>query len=189
MQCQKCKHKTEIQYLDNNLCNSCFTRLIERKIRKYLRLNSLIKKNDHLIIVGELCQNIIKEILKGLPIKIYKIADNSEYFTNKELKEKAKKLKAKIIIPWTMDHENHYFIKNFIENKKQLYLGNKKPFIKLLYPITDQEAQLLAKIKKVKYKPLIQDMYTKMFSGLEKKYLSVRYAFASSVKEFNKIFK
>ncbi len=148
----------------------------------------MIKNNDNLLIVGELCQDIISRILKDLPIKVYKAADTTNYLNNKALKAKAKKLKAKIIIPWSMDHESHYFIKNFIEKKKQTYLGQKKPFIKLLNTITDQEAQLLAKIKKVKYKPLKQDHYTKMFSTLEQKYKSVRYAFAGAVQEFSKVF-
>ncbi|MBS3113448.1 hypothetical protein J4418_05180 [Candidatus Woesearchaeota archaeon] len=187
--CQKCKHAAQIKYLDNQLCNSCFTRLVERRISKYLRLHSSIKKNDSLLVVGELCHSILKDILKDLPVKINIIPEADEYHKNSAIKIKAKKLKAKIVIPWTMDHESHHFIKNFIEKKKPTFLGINKPFIKLFYPITDQEAQILAKIKNVKYKPLKEDSYTKMFVMLENKYVSVRYAFASSVKEFSRIFK
>ncbi len=190
MKCLHCKNKAEVEYLENHLCNSCFSKMIEKRIRKYLRLSGQIHKDDSLLVVGDLCEYLLKRILGDLPIKMRRIDEKSlknSYFLDEKLIFRAKSLKSKIVIPWTMDHENKYFIENFIEGKSQKYLGEKKPFIKLLKPITDQEAQIFARLKKVSYAPLKLDVYTKMFTALEEKYPSVRYALAGSVSEFGKI--
>lgn len=166
--------------------------MIEKRIRKYLRISGQIHKNDSLLVVGDLCEYLLKRILGDLPIKLRKIDEKSmknSYFLNEKLIFRAKSSKSKIVIPWTMDHENRYFMESFIMGKSQKYLGEKKLFIKLLKPITDQEAQLFAKLKKVSYAPLKQDSYTKMFAALEERYSSVRYALAGSVSEFTKILK
>jgi hypothetical protein len=189
MKCQRCKNQADINYLENHLCKSCFTKMLEKRIRKHLRITEAIHKENKLIVVGEMCQYWLERIFPGLPLKIYKQVDKGEYLDNDSLLAKAKKLKARIVIPWTMDHENHYFLQHFIEGKKQLYLGDNKQYIKMLLPITDQEAQILAKIKGIIYRPLKEDRYTKFFGQLETKYPSVRYAFAGSTEEMAKALK
>jgi len=170
MNCKNCnKQATAL-----DLCETCFTKMIEKRIRKYLRINKFIEKNDKVIAVGNVTYHLLKSIFDKLPLNI----------TQVEVQPKETK-GVKIVIPWTLDHENHYFLQNFIDDKPKPFL--KSNLIKLLLPITDVEAQLYAKIKKLNYTPMKQDKYTQLFTILEPKYQSVRYAFSTSVSEFKKL--
>ena|GEM_PF-3123440 len=189
MKCQRCKNDSEINYLENHICKSCFVKMLEKRIRKYLRVNEVVHKGDKLILVGSMSEFWINRIFTGLPLKTYKYADKGHYFEDNQLLAMAKKLKARIVIPWTMDHENKYFLQNFVEGHKQAHLGESQLFIKILKPITDQEARILSDIRHLKYKPIFEDRYSKLFNTLEQKYDSVRYAFASSVDEMVKVLK
>src|SRR3989344_4178709 len=117
MKCYKCNCKAiiSIPHL-KPVCKRCFEGIIERRIRKYIRINKLIKKNDRLIIKDPICLYFIKKIIKS-PVKIVK-------------------KNGKEVIPWTLDDECNSFLYNFFKPNFKIKENNK---IKLLRTVTEQE--------------------------------------------------
>jgi len=160
MKCNKCKN---IAY-ENGLCKSCFSRYIERKIRKELRVNQLIRKNDTLIITDPLCEHIIKRILKDMPIKILKRG------------------KGKKVLPWTIDDECHHFMSLFLANKSLKDLGHGKD-IKLFLSLREAEACAYAKAKGFKFSKRKKDTIMKVLDELEKKHTQTKYSLLRSIND------
>ncbi len=135
MKCYLCNKKAQIkQQKGRSVCDECFSRLIEKRIRKYTRLNKIFRPNDRVLVIGDLSKYFVKSITKGLPIKIF---------------SRKNKKANKIVVIWTADDEANLFL-------EELFLGKKikqdKKQVKLLRVITDKEAKLFAKIKKLKFK-------------------------------------
>jgi len=170
MKCYKCDRpaKVHIGHL-RPLCNNCFIKIIEKRIRKYIRINKLIKKNDKLLIKDPLSLYFIKKIIKS-PIKII----------NKKGKN------AKEIFPWSLDDEcslflDLFFNKNFniknIENNK----------IKLFKTITDEELTEFSKIKHIKYKQLKKHRNINLLDNLNKKYPDIRFSLLKCIENIKRI--
>ena len=76
MKCIKCSGKAEISSLKHigPACRSCFLKIIEKRVRKELRLNSQIKKNDKILIIDNgtkesaVGEFLLKSIIKDLPV-------------------------------------------------------------------------------------------------------------------------
>ena len=178
MECYKCNKSAviDLKYLQP-LCNKCFCEVIERRIRKYTRINQAFKRGDRLLIIDELCYNLVKKIIDKLPVIIspnkvrrYRRPQNPEKvlwltiymknFTIQEVFKSSEKLKRyvkknninKIVIPWTIDDSSAYFLhkvfNNFLLNEKRKY-----NLVKLLSGITNTEAQIYSSIKGVPFKP------------------------------------
>ncbi len=135
MKCYLCSKTAKIQQQKGRaVCDECFCRLIEKRIRKYTRLNKIFRPKDRILVIGDLNKYFAKSITKNLPIKIF-------YKKNQKIN--------KTVIIWTADDEANLFL-------EELFLGKKikqdKKQIKLLRVITDKEAKLFAKIKKLKFK-------------------------------------
>ena len=176
MKCYLC-NKTALIELQKNrsMCNECFCRLLEKRIRKDARINKIFSKNDRILIIGELNKYLVKSIIKELPVKLF--------FRAKIDKEFVKKNKInKIVINWTLDDEIHEFLKDFFADK--MTAGTGKKYIKLLRKITDKEAELFVKIKKLKFKKNKKDKHIEKFlQGLEKDHPEIRYTLFRNIKK------
>jgi len=142
MKCYLCNKNAEIkQQKGRAVCNGCFCRLIEKRIRKNTRLNKIFRRGDKVLVLGELNKYFVKSIIKDLPVELY--------FRAKEDKKFVKKNKInKIIRQYTIDDEVNLFLEN-------LFLGKRmkaKKSISLLNVITDKEAKLFARINRLKFK-------------------------------------
>lgn len=105
-----------------------FSRIIEKRIRKYVRLNKLFKKNDIILVKDDVSEYFVKKIVRDLPVKIVK-------------KGKA----DKIVGLWTADDEiNNFFMKIFREKKE-------KKFIKMFLWVIDDELERYCKINKIRF--------------------------------------
>ena len=122
-----------------NQTNKDFIRIIEKRIRKHARMNKLFRKNDKILVKGQLNKYLVPKIIKDLPCKIY-------YKQTKGIN--------KIVIPWTLDDEVNLFLKELFTGKK---IKQNPKHIKLLKIITDKEAARFAKIKNLKFKPNKKD--------------------------------
>jgi hypothetical protein len=144
MKCYLCKRKAQIrQQKGRDICNECFCKLIEKRVRKYSRINKLFKKGDKISIEGDVNKYFIKSMLKDLPIKT--------------VSKKGKGVKN--VVEQTMDDETNGFVKSLFLNKK--FKKNKD--IKLLRVLTDKEAGIFAKIKKLKFKANKKDRNVQKF--------------------------
>ena len=89
--------------------NKKISRIIEKRVRKEIRINKLISKNDTILIIDDgsykfkISQKLLKNIVQDMPVTIeikktkYILGDNFDSKWNK------------IIIPWNLDDENEYF--------------------------------------------------------------------------------
>ena len=143
MKCYQCNRTAKIkQQKGRAVCNVCFCRLIEKRIRKNARLNKIFRKGDKILVLGELNKYFVKSIIKDLPVEMY--------FKMKEDKEFTKKKKInKIIRQETIDDKINLFLEKLFLGKN---IKSRKKTISLLNVITDKEAKLFAKIKKLRFK-------------------------------------
>lgn len=171
MRCIKCKRKKQLINLASlePLCKDCFCKVIEKRIRKKIRLNKLFKKGDRILIADELSFFLVKKIIKDLPVKLFL--------------RKAKGKISKRVVKWTLDDELLVFLKNMFFGKK----AKKPKQISILDVITDNEAIMFSKLNKIKFKPSIKDKnIANMLERLEKKYPEIRFSLSRSISELKK---
>jgi hypothetical protein len=147
--CSKCPKKhVWIDYTGQKFCETHFLEIIEKRIRKNLRINKLIepKKEYSLKIHPENKHELTEYFLK----KIFE-----DRITLKKTKTQNKK---QTIISNTLDDELENLL-NFFMNKQELDAQKLKP----LSVITDDEAITIAKILNIelKIKPKQQNELTK----------------------------
>lgn len=170
MRCVKCKRRKKLISLASlePLCKDCFCKVIEKRIRKKIRLNKLFKKGDRILIEDELSFFLVKKIIKDLPVKLFLRKSNK---ANKK------------VIKWTLDDKLLVFLKNIFFGKK----FKKREQISILDVITDNEAIMFSKINKIKFKPNIKDKnIANMLERLEKKYPEIRFSLSRSISELKK---
>jgi hypothetical protein len=149
-----------------------FTKVIEKRIRKYARLNRLFRKNDRILVKGSLEKYLVPRIIQDLPCKIYY--------------QKPKNVRIdKIVVPWTLDDEINLFLKQYFTKKKA---KQNKKHIKLLKPITDQEAARFAKLKKLSFKPNKKDKEIQKFiDKMTEHYQDTKYKLYKSIELLKKV--
>ncbi len=173
MQCIRCRKKPAAINLQHfkNICNDCFCRLIEKRIRKDTRINSFFKKNDVVFVEDSLSEYFLKKILKDLPITI----------TNKQSKKTNKK-----IIQSTLDDEIAVFLENIFNNKKNK--TNKNNGLSILRTVTDEEAELFAKFKKKNFMKNKKNKNAEYFiQRMEEKYPGSKFGLMKSRMVMEKI--
>jgi hypothetical protein len=181
MLCVKCnKKKAEISlpYL-KNVCKNCFLSIIEKRVRKHVRINKLFKKKDRILVIDDLSYYFVKKTIKNLPVKILKnkfdINKTINYNKNKLIYDYILKNKInKIIIPWTIDDEINLYLEKILFRKEKTL--QKQKIIKLFVNITDNEIELFSKFKKIEFKMNKKNKLIKeMIDNLEKKYSGIRF--------------
>ena len=192
MKCFKCKKKAGIIYLPpipGKLCNSCFLKLIEKRVRREVRFKKLFSREDHILILDDktkesfVTQHLLRSILKHLGVTFFIFEIENRF----DLDEK--KLSAivktgsidKIVLPWSLDDEVEYFLSKMF-TKLELEKQKKPPRIRLLRNVSEKEIETFAKIKRYKYKkskPYNKDI-GEMLDKLEKKHPGVKFSVLKS---------
>ena len=182
--CNKCGKNTVLYHRD--FCRPCFQKIIEKRIRKYVRLNKMFSKNDNILVIGDLTEHLLKGILKDLPVNITKKNFASPF--SKQVKDFAKKNKInKIVIPWTLDNEIEYFLDNWTHKKTTYDLfGEMKGYVKLFKPVMEEELEKFAKIKRIKFRAAKKNH---LLDKIEKQYPGSKFGMANSIEEMKGIFK
>lgn len=141
MKCIKCSKSagTGLKHL-GSLCNKCFLRTIEKRIRKDLTVNKVFSPYDKVLLLNdgsvkaELCMYFLKSISKDIPLKI-------------DVKKAKPKTKYdKIVLSFNLD----YVIESFLEClfTKEDYKKDKD--VLLLRTVSDEEILVLKRILKLK---------------------------------------
>ncbi|MBR9691171.1 hypothetical protein GOV06_00120 [Candidatus Woesearchaeota archaeon] len=171
MKCYLCKGKASIkQQKGRSICNRCFCKLIEKRVRKYSRINKLFKKNDRILVLGNVSRYFLESMLKGLPVKLFFRKNNVN----------------KVVVEWTMDDEVNEFMKALFLGKKMKKA--KKNEIKLLKVLTDDEVKKFAKIKKLKFKVNKRDKDVQKFlDNVEKKHPNIKYNLLKNINVLNRL--
>lgn len=177
MKCYLCKKEGNIEYQKRPICSSCFSRIIEKRIRKNARINKLFNKNDRILVLGKINKYFVESMLKDLPVKLF--------FRAKEDKEFIKKNRInKVVALWTLDDEANKFIKGVFSAKK--VKANKK--IKLLVNVSDKELEMFSKSNKIKFNPNKKDKDVQKFlDNVEKKHPNIKFNLLRNINELNKL--
>lgn len=188
MKCHLCKkRKGTVEYIKKYVCSECFSRIIEKRIRKELRVRKLIRKNDKLLVFDGLSLYFLKKILT-MPVKtVFKKLDvvvDETIFTNKTLEKlKSKHKTNKTIVPWTLDNETSYFLESLMENKKPRYISYVDGFVKLFRTIQEDELIQFAKIKKMGFKLMKANTAKEILDVMDSKYSETKFSLLKSIEE------
>lgn len=122
--------------------NCEFSRIIEKRIRKYTRLNKLFRKGDKILVKDNVSEYFVKRIIKDLPVKIVKKGSCN-----------------KVVGVWTADDEINDFFMKMIGKRGRL----DKRFVKIFLGVTDDELEKYCKINGVKFKKRSKDKAVQSF--------------------------
>jgi hypothetical protein len=163
MKCYLCKRGGNIKLQKGrDICSDCFVRLIEKRVRKYVRLNKLFKRNDGLVVKDAIDRYFISNL--DLPVNFVK--------------------KGKKVVLWSMDDEVNEFVSGLFSGKKV----KKTKDIRLLKVVTDKELLLFAKIKGLKFKANKKNNDVQKFlDAIEKKHGNIKYNLLKNIEELKKI--
>jgi len=141
---------------------SNFCKMIEKRVRKDIRINKLFKKNDKIYVKDKLNKMFVDRIIGTLP----------KTFVNDPKKA------TKIVIKCTLDDIANDFLEKLLFNKK---ISPKKG-VKLLRTITDKEALLFAKYNNIKFTPNKKNNKIKeILDELENLYPQTRFSLLKSI--------
>lgn len=170
MKCSLCSKKAVAKIQKDDYCSACYTRIIDKRLRKYCRINKIFKKGDNILVIGDLAEHFVKNIIQNLPVKI------------KALKRLPKSTKGytKVVLPITMEDEICNFLDQLFSKDFKLKKQNKKT-VKLFKVISEEELKVYCKINKLNFKKRNPDRYTKILDTMEKKYPQTRYSVLNSM--------
>ena len=185
MQCTNCTKEAVITISSNPFCRKCFKAICGKRIRRFIRSTEYVKKNDRVLIVGQLAAAVFKEIVKDLPLKIKTIDDNAFHSDSLKFINNIKNEGYdRIILPWTAEHECCLFLKEMTSKNPDFSnlgktIGNK--FMKLFRSLTEEETIELAKINNLSFTPRKRDTYTDILDKMQKKYPEARFSLLKSI--------
>jgi len=160
MKCVQCGNGAE----KGDICDRCLCKNIEKRIRKYARLNKVFSRGDKLIVVGDICNYFVKSIIKGMPVEVKKVAKRPVKIASG----------WKLIVQDTIDDECCSFLDGLFGKMSKKCDKN---VIKLLCVVTDGEIERFAKTKKLKFKPNKKnELIKKELDKLEEKYRETKYS-------------
>lgn len=177
MSCSKCPGKAVYENKNTgNLCSSCFLDMIEKRIRKELKNSGWLNKNEKVLILDDnsleanVTEDLFKKAIGSLPLQIEKSTDLNENYNH-------------VILPWSLERETNGFLSGlFTGNNKNVEEKQMPKCIKLLKSISEEEIELIAKIKNISGK--LKGTEKNYVSQLEKKYPGSKLALVKAVKEF-----
>tara|TARA_Y100000310_G_scaffold345548_1_gene466385 strand:- start:3540 stop:3986 length:447 start_codon:yes stop_codon:yes gene_type:complete len=141
---------------------SDFSKRIEKRIRKDIRINKIFTKNDKIYVKDKLSKYFIDKILGTMPKTFVKDPKKAN----------------KVIIKYTLDDECNDFLEHFMFGKKKKTVKG----VKLLKSITDKEALLFAKYNNIKFTPnKKEEKITDILDELERSYPQTRFSLLKSI--------
>lgn len=178
--CIKCTRKRSIfiKHL-GSFCSACFVKVLEKRIRKYLSKNKIFSTHDKILFINDNSLKaeagifFLNSIQKDIPLKIKIKSVKPEKITSKIAKKY-----DKIVIPWNLDNEIILFLESIFKAEKM----KKQSFVKLLKPISDEELEMLAKVRNFK-KPMKKTGLSKVLDHLEKKYPGSKFGLLKTAEE------
>ena len=164
MKCIKCKAKV---LGDFEFCRGHFIENVERRVKKDIRQNNLIEKDETIIVKDPLSRNFIEKVI-NVPVKIGK--------------------KGREAMLWTMDDEILVFLDALFGKKKlkKSRIGIIKDRIKLFRTVTDKELEAYAKIKGLRFSKKRTEKEKKVLAELdllEKDHRETRFSLIKSIEE------
>jgi hypothetical protein len=145
MKCFKCKKSAieEVEYAGNHYCERHFLELMEKRVRKHIRvLGKIDEKKEYCLLDDgssefQLTKYFLERIYSGrLKLKIVKTC---------------KKNASELIVPTNLDEQALIFLDEFLKNKKKT-----EKRIMPLEVLLQKEVELLCGILAIKFKPRVK---------------------------------
>jgi len=179
--CKRCDKKAELEF-----CKPCYLKVIEKRIRKYLRVNFKMTQDQTWLSFDRATTYMIKKIQPRIDlVTMPKSRFNIMHWSLSILKNqqvlsyiKANKIN-KVLLPLTKDS----IIEDYIIN---LYKGNKhqkysfKKFIPLFLAIDDKEFKWYLNERKIKFR-LPNSRIREDIDTIENKYFGTKSSILSSI--------
>src|SRR3989338_4572155 len=139
MNCLSCHREipTKLGYISNSYryCSSCFSHIIERRIRKYIRESAPLKRNQRVVVHDPLSAHFIQHITH-VPLVVIK---------------KKQKKNDLVVLLHTLDDIVVQFLDHFLLGKKKIL--KKKNELWLFSSITDEELSLYCQYHHIRFVP------------------------------------
>jgi hypothetical protein len=169
MNCRRCLKMADCSlHHFGPLCKGCFSELIEKRVRKYIRLHDFFKKNDSILVAGDVSCHFIKRIMPELPMDIQRVSINYK-----------KTSKKRLFIDYTLDDEINDFLNRMFSKKTP-----KKNVYSIIKVLTDEEAETYSKFHGTMFKKNRKKKHVQEFiDGLERVYPEIKFSLAKSIDE------
>lgn len=180
MKCYICKRNALIEEQKNRaICNECFCRIIEKRVRRYTRTNNIFLPNKRILVVGEVNKCLAKSIVGKMPIKLFFSKAIDPEFIKKNKIDAA-------LIEWTIDDEANLFLAKLFKGEQIKDIDKKH--VKMLISLTNEEAALFAKIKGIKFKAEKRDLLIKkIIDNVQKEHPGAKHTLIKNIFLLNKL--
>ncbi|MBD3313483.1 hypothetical protein GF345_03505 [Candidatus Woesearchaeota archaeon] len=153
----------------NSFCKKHFIENIERRVKRDVRQNSLIQKNEKLIVKDPLCRHFIEDVL-NVPVEIKRSGKGRE------------------VLLWTMDDELLEFLTALFRGRKHKRPAKNR--IRLFRTVNDRELEAYANLKRLKFsrkRTKEEKGILKEIDRLEKEHKETRFSLLKSIEELNRL--
>lgn len=173
MNCLSCQREipTKLGYISNSYryCSSCFSHIIERRIRKYIRESAPLKRNQRVVVSDQISAHFIQHITH-VPLVVVK---------------KKQKKNDLVVLLHTLDDVVVQFLDHFLLGKKKVLKKNNELW--LFSSITDEELALYCQYHKIRFAAQKHPL-KEMLLQLEKEHSGTLHALSKSVCDLADIF-
>lgn len=169
MECFRCRKKAipDVEYAGNYYCKRHFLELMEKRVRKNLRVNRRIDvKKEYVLVQDDSSEAMLAEYFLK---KIF-----GEHLKFKIAKRPLKGMN--IIFPTNLDEQAILFMDNFLAMKKEKQTKIRKGIF-VTDVLLQKEVELLCEILKIKFIPKIKK---DVFAEMEKKYPGTKFSLFQS---------
>ena len=140
---------------------------IEKRVRKNIRINKLIQRNDKLLVIGDIPKLFLERIIKDPTIKMFfRKSINKDFIKKNKIK--------KIITDYCLDDKIHDRLESFLDNSQK-----KKPlnYVNVFNVILAEDMLEIAKINNLSFVREKNEINL-FLDKLEEKHKGSKYSFA-----------
>jgi len=189
IKCRKGDEEIEIAHLPGKVCRDCFLKIVEKRVRKDVRVNGYFQDVKKILILDDgtensaVCSYFAKELTGYSKIGfISKRIKSANGLSWEEISKMIREEKVdRMILPWNAEQESEFLLKGMVSKKG--FVRDDTRIIKLLKHLSQKEVLLFAKIKGLRHRKDSEpyDRKINRFLGeLEKGSPDIRFALISS---------
>lgn len=184
MRCIRCKKDADVILPHLSACNSCFCRIIEKRIRKQMRVNELFSKGETVHILDD--QSAASAIISSLLPEVLSYK-RIEFIICEKIPNNA----AKAVLPWTLDDELNSALKSIFLGDEMIYPAKRfDPAIQTVMPlisVTREEIERYADINGLKFTETEDTEPLLSFRGMFRQHPEIPFNFFKNIQRLKYI--
>jgi len=183
MRCKRCNKDIS----ETEFCRGCFIRIIEKRIRKTLRMGLGFKKCHKVLVMDPLTRYFAENLSPIISVEYkpksffkVKIWDESIY-RNKELLDYIKKNQIyAALIPLTMESDLEFYLGKIFSGRR-VYIKRPKTIFPLFHTLNSEELKLFCKYKDIRFK-IHKGRLGLFLDKIENQYKGTKSSFKNAIK-------